>query len=181
MWNTITDPLLGRPWFTERYNNSTSAAQYLAANVTSGLALAQAMEGKSRPQIRRYRFNFLTNYSLAGLTDNRWLKGFNVGGAVRWEDKGAIGYYGKQQLPDIITDLDPSRPIYDKAHLYADLLFGYKTRLFGSRVPTKLQLNVRNVNENGRLQPIAADPTGRPTAYRIVPPRLFIFSATFEF
>lgn len=56
------------------------------------------MEGKSRPQIRRYRMNFLTNYSLAGLTDNRFWKGFNVGGAVRWEDKGAIGYFGKQHF-----------------------------------------------------------------------------------
>ena len=180
VWKTITDPLLGRPWFTERYNNSTSAEQYLAGNVTSGLALAQALEGKSRPQIRRYRMNLLTNFNLAGLTEHRFLKACNVGGALRWEDKGAIGYYGLQQLPAIITDLDPHRPVYDQSHVYADLLLGYKVRLFGARVPTKFQLNIRNLNESGRLQPIAADPTGNPTAYRIIEPRLFIFSATFS-
>lgn len=41
----------------------------------------------------------------------------NVGGAVRWEDHGAIGYYGVQKLPAVITDLDPKNPIYDRPNL----------------------------------------------------------------
>ena len=42
------------------------------------------------------------------------------------------------------------------------------------------QLNVRNIQEDGRLQPINAGPDGAPNSYRIVSPRQFILSATFE-
>jgi hypothetical protein len=34
--------------------------------------------------------------------------------------------------------------------------------------------------EGGRLQPIKANPDGRANAYRIVDPRQFIVSATFD-
>ena len=34
---TIIDPTINRPWFTERYNNSTSASEFIAANATGCL------------------------------------------------------------------------------------------------------------------------------------------------
>lgn len=179
-WQTIIDPTTNRPWYTERYTNRTSAAEFIAANVTSPLRLAQATEGKSRPQIRKYRVNFSTNYRLGGLFDHRILKNFNVGGALRWEDKAAIGYYGVEQLPAVITELDPNRPIYDKARLYLDALIGYRTRLFSNKVATTFQLNVRNLTEDGRLQAVNAYPDGTPSVFRIIEPRQFILSATFE-
>jgi hypothetical protein len=181
VWETIIDPILNRPWFTERYNNSASAAENLQSGVITPLQFAQAMEGKSRPEIRKYKVNYLTSYRLAGLTSQKHLARTTVGGAVRWEDKGAIGYWGVQQLPNIITELDPSRPIYDKGHYYADMFVSYRTRLFSDKVATTFQLNVRNVQESGRLQPARADPDGSITAYRIVDPRVFIFTATFSF
>ena len=180
VWPNIIDPLTGRPWFTERYNNQMSASEYVAFNVASPLGLAIAGNGLSRPQVRRYRANFLTNFRLAGITDHRILKRFNVGGSVRWEDKGAIGYWGLQQLPDIITDYDHSRPIYDSAHTYVDLLAGYRTRLFKDKVGATFQLNIRNLTEDGRLQPIGANPDGTIRGYRIISPRVFILSATFD-
>jgi hypothetical protein len=39
---------------------------------------------------------------------------------------------------------------------------------------------VRNVTENGRLQPVNAYPNGAPTVFRIIDPRQFILSATFD-
>ena len=180
IWQSIIDPEIGRPWFTERYNNSNSPSQYLQANVVSQLNIAKANEGKSRPQIRKYRANLSTSYRLAGITDHRIWKQFTVGGAVRWEDKGAIGYYGVQQLPAVITELDPSRPIYDKARAYFDTFLAYRTRLFSNKIGTTFQLNVRNIQENGRLQAISAYPDGTPNAYRIVDPRQFILTATFD-
>jgi hypothetical protein len=179
-WKTIIDPTINRPWFTERYNNSTSASEFIATSATAPLALAQATEGKSRPQIRKYRANFSTNYRLAGLTENRFLKRVNVGGALRWEDKAAIGYYGVEQFPAIITTLDPNRPIYDQANLYVDAFIGYRTRLFADKVAATFQLNVRNLTEDGRLQKINAYPDGTPSAFRIVDPRQFILSASFD-
>ncbi len=181
VWRSIIDPTINRPFFTERYNNAASPADNLQSTVTSPLKVTQAMAGKSRPQVRKYRVNFSTNFRLASITDNRILKRFNVGGALRWEDKGAIGYWGVQSLPALITDLDPTRPIYDKAHLYADAFVTYRARMFSDKVSTTFQLNVRNLQENGRLQPIVADPDGSYVAYRIISPRLFVFSATFGF
>ncbi len=182
IWTAAKDPTTGQPWYTFSYDNGTAQtpSAYLLKNVTSPLGIALAKVGKSLPQIRKYRANLSTNLHLSGITENRFLKHVNVGGAMRWEDKGAIGYYGLQQLPAIVTDLDPNHPIYDKAHLYVDLLAAYRTRLFANKVGATFQLNVRNVQEGGRLQPVSAFPDGTPNAYRIVDPRQFIFTATFD-
>ncbi|MES2694938.1 MAG: TonB-dependent receptor, partial [Verrucomicrobiota bacterium] len=179
IWQRIIDPRVNRPWWTETYSGGR-AADYYATNVRTPLQVAQAMQGKSRPQIRKYRANFATNYRLAGLTDHRILRRFNIGGALRWEDKGAIGYRGVEQLPAIIETLDVGRPIYDKARLYPDAFIGYKTKIFKDKVGMSLQFNVRNLTESGRLQPIAAEADGRVAAYRIIDPRLFIFTANFS-
>ena len=180
VWTSIIDPEINRPWWTERYNGTNSPSQFFAASVKTPYDVAVANQGKTRPQIRKYRFNLSTSYRLAGLGfDREWLKRFTVGGAVRWEDKGAIGYYGVEQLPAIITTLDPRRPIYDKARAYFDFFTSYRLKLY-NKVSTTLQLNVRNIQEDGRLQPISAYPDGTPNAYRIVDPRQFILSATFD-
>jgi len=180
VWTSIIDPEINRPWWTERYNNSNSPSQFFATSVKTPYDVAVANEGKSRPQIRKYRFNLSTSYRLAGLgLDREWLKRFTVGGALRWEDKGAIGYRGVEQLPAVITALDPRRPIYDQARTYVDLFTSYRVKL-SNRISTTLQFNVRNVQENGRLQPISVYPDGTPNAYRIVDPRQFILSATFD-
>ena len=48
------------------------------------------------------------------------------------------------------------------------------------RVGATLQLNVRNIQEGGRLQAIGVYPDGTPHTYRIVDPRQFILTATFD-
>ena len=104
----------------------------------------------------------------------------NVGGAMRWEDKGSIGYFGVERLPAVINSLDKNNPIYDKGHAYFDLLAAYRTKVFSNKIGLTVQLNVRNVQEGGRLQPVSAFPDGTPNAYRIVDPRQFILTATFD-
>ena len=180
VWEKIVDPILGTPWYTTSYGAGGSAKQFVDGNVTPVLRLAKALEGKSRPQVRKYRVNLSTNYRLQGIFENPILKRFNVGGSLRWEDKGAIGFSGTTQLPALITDLDVNRPIYDGTHTYLDLLAGYRAPFFSKKVMATWQLNVRNVHESGRLQKIGANPDGTPTAYRIITPRQFILSATFD-
>jgi hypothetical protein len=179
IWPTIIDPRVGRPWWKETYNGMNAENFYLT-QVGAPLSIARAFVGRSRPQIRKYRANFLTNFRLSGITDQRILKAFTVGGAVRWEDKGAIGFWGVQQPPAQVTDIDPNRPIYDKAHAYFDAFVTYRTKLFSGRVGLSLQLNARNLTEGGRLQPVAVEADGRVSSYRIVDPRMFILSATFS-
>jgi len=180
VWSGIIDRETGQPWFTSSYAGGQTAERYLPGNVTGGLKIVQQTVGKSKPQIRKYRWNLASNYYLRGITDQRWLKNVNVGGAFRWEDKGAIGYYGVQQLPAIITELDKNNPRYDKSHLYVDMFAAYRTKIFAGKVGLTVQLNVKNLQEGGRLQPISAFPDGTPNAYRIVEPRQFILTATFD-
>ncbi|MBI4623320.1 MAG: TonB-dependent receptor [Verrucomicrobia bacterium] len=186
-WQGIVDPETRTPWWTTDYDPSTTTRTpqlFYTGSVLQPLKLLQASQGKSRPSIRKYNWRVSTNYNLAGLTEHRILKNFRVGGALRWEDKGSIGF--KLRDPQaILADpnlsyLDPDRPIWDKAHLFVDANVTYRTRLFANKVGATFQLNVRNLLENGRLQPVKANPDGAPIAYRIVDPQQFILSATFD-
>ncbi len=180
LWTTIVDKQTNALWFTSSYDAAQTPQAYMPAQVTTALSIAQQTAGKSLPQIRKYRANLSTNFYLRGITDHRFLKKINIGGAIRWEDKGAIGYYGVQQLPAIITQLDRDRPIWAKGNTYVDLLAAYRTKL-KSKIGLTVQLNVRNVQEDGRLQAVSAYPDGTPNAYRIVDPRQFILTTTFDF
>ena len=55
-----------------------------------------------------------------------------------------------------------------------------RTRLWSDKINAKFQFNVRNIQESGRLLPVSAFPDGTASVYRIVDPRQFILSATFE-
>ncbi len=178
VWQSVVDPTTGQLWWTSNYTGVPRTVY--EGNVATQLRLIQAAEGKSRPQVRKYRANFAGNLRLSGITDHSILRNFTVGGALRWEDRGAIGYGGVQTLPAIITDLDVNRPIWDSSHLYADAFVTYRMRMW-KKVRTTLQLNVRNVTEGGRLQPAYANPDGSIAAYRTIDPRLFVFTTTFSF
>lgn len=183
IWTSVIDPEKGTPWWTTKYSDAQTPAQFYQSGVSAPFNVAVATEGKSRPQIRKYRFNLLSSYKLAGLsglTDHRWLKNMTVGGALRWEDKGAIGYYGITDAAGIYQSLDAKRPVFDSSRSYIDLFTTYRTKLFRDRLDATFQLNVRNVQENGGLRAISAYPDGTPNAYRIVDPRQFILSVTFD-
>ncbi|HUJ42579.1 MAG TPA: TonB-dependent receptor plug domain-containing protein [Opitutaceae bacterium] len=199
IWTTLVDPTItassaasdvdvvtgirGNPnhlWWIHNYGGTQTAQANFIAFVQTPYSVIKQLEGQADPQTRRYGIRLATTYRLAGITDNKIFKNLTVGGAVRWESPGAIGFWGVPDANGIYQTLDVSKPIYDKAHTYVDLVFGYKLKLFGGRVPTTIQLNVRNVTEGGRLQPIGAYPDGTIDTYRIIDPRLFILSATFD-
>ena len=204
IWTTIVDPSItdanaategnpGKLWWLHRYSviattpgaasfatTAVTPAENFAGFVRAPFAIMAAQEGKNNPQVRRYNFRVSTSYQLAGMSDNHWLKNTAVGGALRWEDKGAIGYMGVQSLPAIITDLDPNRPIYDKAHYYVDMFVSYKTKLWNDKVGATFKFNVRNLGENGRLQPVGAFPDGSIHTFRIIDPQLFMLTASFD-
>ncbi len=186
IWESIIDPRTGTNWYTTRYDYfdgrpGRTPQSYVQERLLAPLGLARALEGKSSPQIRKYRANFSTSYRLAGLTEQRILKRMSVGGSARWEDKGSIGFYGAQQLPARITSLDANRPIWAKPNYYFDLFTSYRTRLFKDKIGATFQVNVRNLQESGsRLQTVSASPDGSPNIYRIIDPRQFIFTVTFE-
>lgn len=177
LWTTIVDPRTNTTWWTTRYGSGGTPEQFFVGSVQAPYHLAVANEGKTRSQIRQWRVNALGSLQLAAFSDNKWLQRTSVMGAVRWEDKASIGYF---TLPDDPNTYDPNRPIYDKGHTYLDAGVSYAQKIYHDRVVMHVQLNVRNLTENGRLQPVAAFPNGEPFAYRIIDPRLFIFTVGFD-
>ncbi len=160
-------------------NGNNNVQQYYNSVVAPQALLARDLEGQSAPGQRKNRFSLLTSYSF---TEGR-LKGFFVGGSERWEDKSVIGYYGKASGANG-TQLDVSdtnRPIYDSSNSYTDIWIGYNRQIWKDKVKMKLQLNCVNVFENGGLQVVSVNYDGSPYAFRIVDPRQFIFSASFDF
>jgi len=180
-WLKIVDPRTNTPWWTTGYGGPTQlASRYYTGSVETPSLIINEQQGKAKPEIRRYSAKLSTSFKLRGITERPFWKGVTVGGALRWEDKGAIGYYGVQSLPDVITALDPDRPIWDKAHFYVDTFIGYRTTLFANRIGATFRLNVRNLQESGRLQAVGAFPDGTPHSFRIVDPRQFILQASFD-
>ena len=192
VWTTIKDPrgadhILGTAddatpvnWWTTNYGGSQTPQQNYVQFVQTPFSLVRQLEGKSNPQVGRYATKVSASYKLAGFSDNKVLKNMTAGGSWRWEAKKAIGYFGVPDSAGIFQSLDASRPVYDKAHNYFDLFASYRTSLWSNKIRATFQFNVRNIQESGRLQPVAADPNGVPNTYRIVDPRQFILTASFE-
>jgi len=187
LWTSIKDPW-GNSWWNTAYSGfapTTSAATssntpglFYQGVVVAPLAIATATQGKSRPQVREYSARLSTSYRLAGLTSQRFLKKMNVGGSLRWESRGAIGYYANADK----LSLDANRPIWDGYHTYIDLFGSYRTTILKNKVGLELQLNIRNLQEpGGRLRPVSAFPDGTPQNVRIMDPRLFILETRFTF
>jgi hypothetical protein len=192
IWTTIKDPrgadhVFGTAddgpvnWWTQNYGGTQTAAQNYLVFVDTPYNIVKQREGKTNPQIRRYNARVSTNFRLDGITDHHLWKNVNVGGALRWEDRGAIGYYGIKDATGTYVALDTNRPIYNRAHTYIDAFVAYRMRLYANKIGAKFQLNVQNLQESGgRLQPTGAFPDGSKNAYRIVDPRKFILTATFD-
>ena len=181
VWTTLKDDN-GQLWWTAVATTNLSqginnARDYYLTQLLAPYELAIANQGKPRTQVREWRWNALTNYTFS---EGR-LKGLGLGGALRWQDRASIGFLGAAPEADgVVRSLDPNKPVWDRARLAVDLSASYGFRLFKDRVRTRVQLNVRDALENGRLQKVAVNPDGSTFAYRIVDPRQFILSASFE-
>lgn len=176
VWTAAKDDN-GLAWWTLSPDGGATPKEDYEANMVAPFKLASSNNGKPRSQVREWRWNAITNYTF---TEGR-LKALSVGGALRWLDKGGIGFLGKPPEADgVIRELDGSKPVYDKARLAVDLSATYRLRFVRDRVRARVQLNVRNVQEDGRLQAVGVNPNGTRFAYRIIDPRQFILSTTFD-
>jgi hypothetical protein len=178
-------------WTSTNYNSTiqsdsingwTTPQNYYNAVVAPQYSLAKDSEGQIVPGQRKYNWTFLTNYAF----DHGRLKGFSVGGAQRWADKAVIGYYGRASgsdpaNPNVLDLADITRPIYDDPMWYTDLWIAYTRRIMNDKVRMKLQLNVTDVFQGGELKPVAVNYDASPSSYRIIDPRQFILTASFDF
>ncbi|MEO7413709.1 MAG: hypothetical protein ABIZ81_10150, partial [Opitutaceae bacterium] len=183
VWEKVINPVDGSNWWTTQYGSAGTPQGFYEGVVLAPYKLAVANQGNPRSQVREWRWNTTTSFNLAGLhTDNRWVNNTTIGGSLRWEDRGSIGFLGAAAESDgVVRSLDRNKPVYDSAHTYVDLLVSHRLKMFGDKVSARLQLNVRNAFEGGRLQTIGVNPDGGGYNFRIVDPRQFILTATFDF
>ena len=178
-------PDAGALWWNLNQGSQGVPANYYNGNVRNALLPLIAGQGKQKPQSGKYSFNVLTNFQLAGLGSladaHPWMKNVSVGGSYRWASKRAIGYLGAAPEADgVIRTLDKDKPVFSKPQENVDLNLSYRTRLFQNKIGTRFQLNVRSALESGRLEGVSVNPDGRFYQYRIIDPRQFIFTTTFD-
>jgi iron complex outermembrane receptor protein len=149
------------------YIDSEIYAQYLD--------LMAASEGRTSERTSKWRVNFTTNYSF----NDGWLDGWNIGGSIRWRDDRAIGFPLTTVSGSEVLDVE--NPWYGAGEKNIDMTIGYKTKLFNKKVNARFQLNIRNVF--GDTDPISqkALTTGEVAVYKLQAPRLFVFTATFDY
>ena len=133
--------------------------------------LLKLQQGTNAPELRKWRFNFITNYSFT----HGWLKNVGVGGAYRWQDKVIIGY------PAIAGgSYDLTKPFYGPAEGAVDLWASYHRKVT-RKVDWKIQLNVRNAFAKDGLIPISVEPDGSWASVRTQPVQEWTLSNTFSF
>ena len=174
-------------WNTNTGGTSLTRGNRYAAEVLNVYNPLIQNAGKPRPQTRRYSLAATTSYNLAGIAgDNRILKNLRIGGGASWASKAAIGTKYATPEFDLTTNaylvrrIDPSALYYDDPVFTANAFASYAFKLNKGRIRSSVQLNVQNMLEDGRLQPVAVRTDGTPWAFRIVDPRLFQLTFNFE-
>lgn len=135
-----------------------------------------AATGQAVNELRKWRWNMVTNYTFS----HGRLKNINVGGAVRWQDKAAIGYYPKYNTVANIWVTDVTKPIYAPSETNYDAWIGYERKLT-NKITWVIQLNVRDLFAKSSLIPIAANPDGTIAQVRIPSETTWQLTNTFRF
>ncbi len=139
------------------------------------LVQQRAKDGAASQELRKYRVNLVSRYEFK----TGRLKGFGLGGAVRWQSAVAIGYATRlnsdiKQVP--ILD----QPFFGPAELNGDAWLSYGRKLT-EKIRWEVQLNARNLVGSQQDIPLAADPDGNRSVYRIAPEKAWYLTNTFSF
>ncbi len=156
--------------------------------VDSQLYSLITLQNQRTPSQREYSANIISNYAFS---EGR-LKGWTVGGSMRWSSNAVSGYYSNMDpatfthpttTQNLIAYPDLTKPQTTPALFNMDAWVSYSTRLpmFGKSVKAKFQLNVRSLTESGGLTAILYESDGSPAQYRINDPRTFFLTSTFTF
>jgi outer membrane receptor protein involved in Fe transport len=137
----------------------------------------KSVDGQPSTQIRKWHGNIVSTYDF---TEGA-LKGFSVGGAARYLDRGIIGNPAIRDATGAVVALDLAHPYYSNSYIAVDAWVGYKMRILAEKYPLSFQLNIRDLQEGGSFRPIVANSDGTHAVYRIVQPRTFYFTTRFEF
>jgi outer membrane receptor protein involved in Fe transport len=152
------------------------ASSWVLGNLLSPMALLTELNGLPRPQVREWRSRTIATYRF---TEGK-MKGLMVGGSMRWEDESALGFKGTiDENGVLIRHID--QPVLGAANDYYDFWTSYSGKLNDGKLSYRVQLNVSNLFEDGRLQPLRVNPDGNTSTFRIVEPRQVYITTTLDF
>jgi hypothetical protein len=159
--------------------NETTTLQW-NNNIGSEYHQRKLQEGTDVPEMRKWRYNAITNYDF----DHGWMKGIGVGGGLRYQSDVIIGYSPYWIDPANHAkgvSYNMANPWKGPAETSIDVWASYRRRL-SEKVEWVVQLNIRDLNHNGdALIPVNVQPDGGSAAYRIRPPRTWQLTNTFKF
>jgi hypothetical protein len=184
-WNQLRDrprdayPLGWQPG--DSLGGVQTVGDWLDTNVLIPFATAIATEGSASAEQRKWRANLITNYTFGrGALFGERLKGWSIGGAVRWQDKLGIGYPTTRN-PDQSVTLDLAHPYYAPAETNIDAWIGYERMIWKNRVKWRVQLNARNLIADESLIAIGVQPWGEVSTVRLPPEKRWYLTSSFTF
>ena len=183
-WEVINNTAYGdaRLWGVTA-NDETLRGKY-GSEFYSAFQLYNQLVGSDVAELRPWRYNIVTNYSI---NDGKF-SGLNFGGALRWQDEVTTGYplidNGDNGTPLDASDdpyqLDINNPWKGGSETNIDLWAAYTMDLKND-MKWRIQLNVRNAFEDDSLVPITVQPDGTPATSRIVEGQSWTLTNSIEF
>ena len=180
LYEYLNEMMSGPAGDMRRWNGDYQYANEVRRDWASGFqstwAYLKLKERVASSELRKWRFNVITNYSFS----EGKLKGLSVGAAYRWQDKIVIGYPIYTNA-DGFAEYDIENPVYGPSEGGLDYWIGY-TRKLTNKINWKIQLNIRNAFESEGLIPINIEPDGKTWAgVRIKPVQEWSLTNTFSF
>ncbi len=161
--------------------NVLTFGSWLDANVFGPFATAIATEGSASAEQRKWRANLVTHYRFGrDSVFGEKLKGWSIGGAVRWQDKLGIGYPTTRKTNGSVQ-FDLAHPFYAPAETNVDGFASYERKIWKDRINWKIQLNVRNLIEDDTPIAIGVQPWGDISTVRLAPERRWYLTNSFTF
>lgn len=175
LWDTdiLEEPAIGT-------SNITLKSRFLDRHA-SRLAAFRAQDGTINQEQRKWRMNLVTSYAFD--EQSSLLKDFTVGGAIRWQDKAAIGYpllLETFEGGDTLQVPDLANPFFNDSIWNGDVFVKYERQLTQD-IHWGIRLSLRNYLGDSGLIPELINPDGTLAVVRIPAERRWTISNTFSF
>jgi hypothetical protein len=162
--------------------NTTTVAAFVRQNVATPMEPIFRQSGTRTDELRRWHWSAITNYRFSDEMFGGKLRGFGIGGGVRWLDKIAIGYPVTTFVNSAgatVPVLDVFHPYFGPTEIYFDGNVSYTHRF--QRFTWTARLYSANIGKRDNLIPVNANPDGNVALWRIGPSQTWTFSNTFSF
>ncbi len=163
-------------------NEGQSFESRFLALIGAPLAKIAAQDGKLALELREWRFNAVTTYDFT----EGFLKGFSIGGGIRYQSGNAIGYHNicldggascdhEQVIPDL------ANPFFGPSQTNGDVWVSFRRPFSNGKLHWKIQLNVRNAFGDSDYIPVIINPDGKVAVVRNGQPTEVFVTNTFSF